>query len=303
MTVVVDYASLTQAIADWSHNPLLTAGSGPYSDAFIQRAQAQIERDIPAQNFGNYIRFQESTYYGTSILNGAAPVPADWLGPKSFQVNDGTNLWPLQFKNVNWLYDRYPQRTTYGIPAYIARDTVGVGGPSYLASSVQNFTATANQTVFPLTIPTGGAISSVTLDGAYFALGTDYTISSGTLTLTNGALLDQELEVTYLTPPSGAPASLTSQFVFGPYPDTAYTLQGTYYAKAALLNISNITNWMVLNVPDLLLAGCMVQAAMFLKDAAMSQLWGQDYAQRLTALVNADKAERWAASTMSIDAA
>lgn len=302
MTVVVDYASLTKAIADWSHNTLLTAGATPYSDGFIQRAQAQIERDIPQQNFGNYIRFQEASYAPQVITNGTAPVPADWLGPKSFQVLDGAgDQWPLSFKAATWIYDAYPQRAAQGIPAYIARDTSGVGGPTYLTSSTQDFTATGGQTVFALTIPSGGAVVSVTMDGAYFSNGTDYSIAGSTLTLTNGAVAGQILEVTYLAPPTGSPASLSSQFIFGPYPDSDYTVLGTYYASAPLLSLTTTTNWMVLNAPELLLAACMVQAATFLKDLQMLQMWGQDYATRLSGLVNADKAERWAASTMSID--
>lgn len=301
MTTVVDYASLKQAILDWSHNPLLTGG---YADGFIQRAQQQIERDIPAQNFGNYVKFQESVYSPQDIVSGTAPVPGDWLGPKTFQIGDGSSdLWPLSWKAVTWLYNRYPQRVAAGVPAYIARDTSGVGGPAYLVSSKQDFTATANQTVFTLTIPTGGTLVSVTLDGAYFSVGTDYSLTGSTLTLTTGASAGQILEATYLTAPTGTAPSLTSQFVFGPYPDSSYTLYGTYYASAPLLSGTQTTNWMVLNVPSLLLAACMVQAATFLKDLQMLQMWQADYGIHLAGLINADKAERWAASTMSIDVA
>lgn len=304
MTVVVDYASLTQAIADWSHNPLLTSGTSPYSDGFIQRAQAQIERDIPQKNFGNYIRFQESVYSPQSIVSGSAPVPVDWLGPKAFQVANGAGcVWPLSFKSVTWLYGRYPQRAAQGPPAYIARDTVGVGGPSFLTSSTQDFTSTLGQTVFALTIPTGGTLVSLTVDGAYFSQGADYSLTGSTLTLGTGLAAGQIVEATYLSPPTGVVASLTSQFVFGPFPDSQYTLQGTYYASAALLSRTVATNWMVVNAPSLLLAASMVQAATFLKDLQMLQTWGQDYAGLLTSLVNADKAERWAAATMSVDVA
>lgn len=304
MTVIVDYASLTQSIADWSHRADLTAGTTPFSDAFIQRAQQQIETDIPEQNFGNYIRFQESVYSPQALTNGTAPVPGDWLGPKTFQIADGSgNLGPLSFKSVTDLYSQYPQRSGQGIPIYIARDTSGVGGPAYLASSTQDFLTTNDQTVFALTIPTGGAVSSVTLDGSYFSVGTDYSITGSTLTLTTGAATGQILEVTYLTAPSGTAPSMTSQFVFGPYPDGDYTLYGTYYASAPLLSLMQTTNWMVLQVPSLTLAACMVQAAQFLENDTMLMRWNGDYQARLTALINADKAERWAGATMCVDVA
>lgn len=304
MTTIVDYASLSQAIADWTHNAALTSGSPPYSDAFIQRAQAQIERDIPEQNFGNYIRWQEAYYAPTLITTGTAPVPSDWLGAKSLQIADGAgNLWPLSMKAVTWLYNTYPQRAPQGLPAYIARDTIGAGGSSSLISSTQDFTTNDGQTAFSLSVPTGGTVVSVTLDGAYFANGTDYTLTGTLLTLTNAPVDGQDLEITYLASPSGVIPSLTSQFVFGPYPNSSYTLQGTYYAKAPLLSSATTTNWMVVNAPDLLLAACMTQAAKFLKDQSMLQLWQPDYQAQLLSLVNADKAERWAATTLEIDVA
>jgi hypothetical protein len=92
-------------------------------------------------------------------------------------------------------------------------------------------------------------------------------------------------------------------FVFGPFPDGAYTVQGTYYASAAQLSSTTTTNWMVLNAPALLLAACMMQAAAFLENDQMLSRWGSDYSERLSALVKADKAERWAASQLSIQTA
>jgi hypothetical protein len=59
---------------------------------------------------------------------------------------------------------------------------------------------------------------------------------------------------------------------------------------------------MVVNTPALMLAACMVEAAKFLENDAMLQRWQGDYNERLTALVNADKAERWAASTVAVEA-
>lgn len=288
MTVVVDYASLTQAIADWTHNSILTASDAPYSDGFIQRAQAQIEKDIPAQNFGNYIRFQESGAIYGPINGGIYPVPSDWLGPKKLTVADGSgNIFPLIFVNANWLYNRYPLRTSQGVPAYIARDNFGAASiTGSVINGVLTVTAVASGLVQPNQYLTDGNLQIL-----------ETLAITGAETGTGGV-------GTYDVSDSSARIGLESMsangavFVFGPYPDSAYTLSGTYYASAPLLSAKTTTNWMVLNAPSLLLAACMMQAAAFLKDVAMLQMWGADYAERMGALVQADKAERWAASQL-----
>jgi hypothetical protein len=293
MTVVVDYPTLTQAIADWSHNALLTAGPTPYSDGFIQRAQAQIEKDIPAQNFGNYIRFQESGFLFGAITGGIYPVPSDWLGPKKITVADGSgNTFPLQFVNTNWLYNRYPMRTSQGVPAYIARDSFG---SATLTGSIA-----------------AGLLTVITLGGGSVQPGQYLTDTTGaigeTLAVTGtesgtGGLGTYDVSDATLTVGIESMAANGNVFVFGPAPDGAYTLQGTYYASAPQLSSSTTTNWMVLNASSTLLAACMMQAGAFLKDQAMVQMWSADYGERIGALVQSDKAERWAASTLSIQTA
>lgn len=289
MTVVVDYPSLTQAIEDWSHNALLTAGPTPYSDGFIQRAQAQIDKDIPAKNFGNYIRFQESGNIYGPINGGIYPVPSDWLGPKKLTVADGAgNIWPLIFTNTNWLYNRYPQRTSQGLPAYMARDNFG---SATITGSVINGLLTVTNTAAGAIQPNqyltdGGNQINETLAVTGNAGTNSWSVSDSTIVVGSETI-----------------TASGSVFVFGPYPDAAYTLSGTYYAAAPLLNASNTTNWMVSNVPTLLLAACMMQAAAFLKDQAMLQMWSADYAEKLGALVLADKAERWASSQLVVQTA
>ena len=162
MPLIVDYNSLGKAITDYSHR----ADIATFQDYLIQSAQEAIQRDIFAMNFGNGIQPQEATLVPTPMTNGVVPVPAGYLSPKDFQVLDGAgNAFTLLFKDIEWIYARYPMRAPEGLPAYISRD------------------------------------------------GTN--------------------------------------FVFGPYPDSLYSLQGTFYQTAAQLTVSNPTNWMVLGQPHL----------------------------------------------------
>lgn len=91
------------------------------------------------------------------------------------------------------------------------------------------------------------------------------------------------------------------QFIFGPAPDTVYTLTGTYYAQSAALTALNPTTWMTTICPDLLLAACMIELQPFLKDSKALKTWQAIYATKLNALVNLDQSERVSAGTMSIE--
>lgn len=108
--------------------------------------------------------------------------------------------------------------------------------------------------------------------------------------------------------PMGLPAFIARDlqaggnvFIFGPYPDSAYSIDGTYYQIAALLNQSNTTNWMVTSAPNLLFAAAMSKAMLYIKDAAGVEMWTGVYNSELKILIDRDKAERWGSATMQID--
>jgi len=297
---IVDYASLTQAISDFLHrSDLQTSG---FTDYLIQGAQEKINDDIFELNFGNGIRLMENGYPATAISNGVAPVPSDWLAPKNIQVVDNAgNIFSLVFKSASWIYDRYPVRQPQGLPAYIARDTSSSASFPANNNPVSLTPATQGQTVYAIPAQSFGLpILFISVDGVLMTPTTDYTISGTTLTFTNGLTAGQIPAIWY--PQIYVPgSSANSSFIFGPYPDSAYTIQGTYYQKAPLLSNSQTTNWMVLNSPMLLHAACMIKAGEFLVDDAMIARWTALYQPRLEALVNRDKAERWAASTMQVE--
>ena len=104
--------------------------------------------------------------------------------------------------------------------------------------------------------------------------------------------------------PAGLPAYIareSSHFIFGPFPDSAYDLQGTYFSTAPLLTSGASTNWMVTNAPLVLQAACMMKAALFLRDTDLLKTWGAIYEGLLQPLVDRDKSERWSAATMQIE--
>jgi hypothetical protein len=104
--------------------------------------------------------------------------------------------------------------------------------------------------------------------------------------------------------PDGVPTYIArdgSNFIFGPFPDSTYTVQGTYYAIATPISTANSVNWMTENCPLVLFSACMIEVGKFLLDNDMQQQWTQTYGQRLKAMIDADRSERWSNATMQID--
>jgi len=105
---------------------------------------------------------------------------------------------------------------------------------------------------------------------------------------------------------SGVPqyfARLGQTFVFGPYPDSAYTLTGTYWQKSNQLTAVNSVTWMVNLIPTVLLAACLKYAARFNKDAEGLSMWDGIYQDGLSKFILADKAEELSGSSLAMVAA
>lgn len=84
-----------------------------------------------------------------------------------------------------------------------------------------------------------------------------------------------------------------SNFIFGPYPDSNYTIKGSYYAKLDALSTSNETNWFITNAPDLLLYGALVHSAAYLEDDNRLTMWEAAYQQVKDRVIEQDKQERY----------
>lgn len=68
-----------------------------------------------------------------------------------------------------------------------------------------------------------------------------------------------------------------TNFIFGPYPDSTYTVKGVYYAEPA--SIQSSANSVFLAHPDLYLMAALCEASPYLKDDQRVPLWEQKYAQ------------------------
>ena len=77
---------------------------------------------------------------------------------------------------------------------------------------------------------------------------------------------------------SGKPGYIArdvDSFIFGCFPDSAYTVKGTYYKK--LTAVSSSVNSLFTNQPDLYLSACLAEAFRFLRNDNMTEYWDNRY--------------------------
>jgi hypothetical protein len=91
-------------------------------------------------------------------------------------------------------------------------------------------------------------------------------------------------------------------FIFGPYPDAAYTIKGIYYKKLPALSDSNTTNWLTSSAPSLILFGALTEAAPFLKDDARLAIWEGKFQTQMRDVQRADKREALRGSSLTMSA-
>ena len=72
-----------------------------------------------------------------------------------------------------------------------------------------------------------------------------------------------------------------ANFEFGPYPDSAYDIKGTYYARLTGLGSGNTTNFLTSDHPTMLLYACLAEAARFNKNQADEDRFERMYQRHL----------------------
>lgn len=71
-----------------------------------------------------------------------------------------------------------------------------------------------------------------------------------------------------------------ANFIFGPEPDSAYVVKGVYWAKPTVLRsftADAAAHWLIVNAPDLVLYGSLLQAEPFSKNDARIAVWQSLY--------------------------
>lgn len=95
-------------------------------------------------------------------------------------------------------------------------------------------------------------------------------------------------------------ATDAGNFIFGPYPDSAYTIKGTYYKKLTALSDSNTTNWFTTNSPGILLFAALSEAEPFLKNDSRVTLWQAKYDQEKMLIEQEEMRERFSGGGLAM---
>lgn len=101
---------------------------------------------------------------------------------------------------------------------------------------------------------------------------------------------------------SGVPkfiARYGTNFIFGPYPDSAYTVNGTYYKSPTAISGAALNELFSTN-PDLYLFACLAEADILIGNDKRIQMWEAKY-QKILMLVNGvDQAEIGSGSSLQM---
>lgn len=91
-------------------------------------------------------------------------------------------------------------------------------------------------------------------------------------------------------------------FIFGPYPDSTYTIKGIYYKRLDALSDSNTTNWFTTNASDLLLWASLCEAAPYLENDERVGLWEKKYDITKSRVQREDDQEDFSGSPLAMTA-
>ncbi len=89
-------------------------------------------------------------------------------------------------------------------------------------------------------------------------------------------------------------------FIFGPYPDSTYTIKGVYYKRLTALSASNETNWFITDAPELLLWAALCEAAPWIGDDARIGLWEKKYEQTRVRVQATDDNEEFSGGPIAV---
>lgn len=75
-----------------------------------------------------------------------------------------------------------------------------------------------------------------------------------------------------------------NEFIFGQQPDSGYAIKGTYWGKPVVLrsfSADAAAHWLIVNAPDLVLYGSLLQAEPYIKNDSRILTWKSFYADAL----------------------
>ena len=101
---------------------------------------------------------------------------------------------------------------------------------------------------------------------------------------------------------SGVPnfiARYGQNFIFGPYPDSGYTVNGIYYKQPTAISGAALNTLFTTN-PDLYLFACLAESTIIIRDNPLIPVWEQKYQKILMDVNGSDRAEDSSGSSLQM---
>jgi hypothetical protein len=147
--------------------------------------------------------------------------------------------------------------------------------------------------------------TTLTVDGQYEAIPADWVetirmvLSTSDRRRLETGSLNELMDRRHRDDTVGAPmlyAHVGDQFEFYPTPDGSYSVELTYYKTIPALSVSNTSNWLLTQAPDVYLYGSLIQSAPYLSDDQRATIWAGFYAASVSQLNAASDAARTSGS-------
>lgn len=157
-----------------------------------------------------------------------------------------------------------------------------------------------------LFVPERESSATATITGERLALPTDFWALRGIYLATDPRVQMQPVTLAALRDGysrTGQPyvyAISGEELVFGPIPDTTYSVEIAYYATIPALGASQATNWLLTDHPDIYLYGSLLMAEAYLVNDRRLEMWKVALDEAMAELTQAGNRKRFSAQPMRL---
>ena len=93
---------------------------------------------------------------------------------------------------------------------------------------------------------------------------------------------------------------IANEIRIGPTPSGVYEMEMLFWRKFPTLSSTTMTNWMLLNSPDIYLYGSLMEMEPFIQNDARTQLWAAGYYKAIETLQLQDDKDRHSGSALTV---
>lgn len=195
----------------------------------------------------------------------------------------------------------------------LVKEVIDYSHRNDMGNRIDTFIQLAENTMYsnsaqPLKVRSMEIVSTAATAGQYVELPPDFESARSVRLVigdNSGELRFQAPEQLFKHPASGKPLFYTivgNEIQFGRVPDSAYTLEIQYFRKATPLSLTNQTNEILTNHPQVYLYGALAALFGFTQDTEQEAVYGNKFIDAIKGANKSDKKRRYGpAPALSLD--